>query len=126
MRQIPIRQIFITMKYIIPQDKVDKIVFKYLDLNLKRLEKRKPNFYEGVVFGYPNEEYGIIGWENKGNLFICINLIDEISKTFGLYESDSKSIIGRWVSDRYQLEVKNTPWHADVFDFLVSDRHQLD
>jgi len=100
------------MKYIIPENKLDKVVFKYLDLNLKGLEKRKPTFYKGIIFGYPDEEYGIIGWE-KGNLFICINLIDEISKTFGLYESDSKLIITRWVSDRYQLKVKNTG-HYDV------------
>ena len=102
------------MKYIIPENKLDKIVFKYLDLNLKGLEKRKPEHYEGVVFGYPNEEYGILGWKNDGTLYIYYELIEEISSNFGLDESDSKSIIGRWASDRYQLEVINIKFRKVV------------
>jgi hypothetical protein len=96
------------MKYIIPQDKVDKVVFKYLDMNLKGLEKKKPIYFEGIIFVYPNEEYGILGYENNGSLYIYHELIDEISSSFGMDRNDSKSIIGRWASDRYQLEVINT------------------
>ena len=94
------------MKYIIPQDKLDKVVFKYLDL--KRFEKIKSMYYKGIVFAYPDEPNGILGWETDNTLYIYYNLIDEISETFGLNESDSKSIIIRWVSDRYKLEVRNT------------------
>ena len=94
------------MKYIIPQDKLDKVVFKYLDL--KRLEKIKSMYYKGIVFAYPDEPNGILGWGTDNTLYIYDNLIDEISETFGLNESDSKSIIIRWVSDRYKLEVTNT------------------
>ena len=94
------------MKYIIPQDKVDKVVFKYLDL--KRFEKRKPKYYEGIIFAYPDKEYGVLGYENNGFLYIYHEIIDEISSGFGLNESDFELVIGRWVSDRYQLEVINT------------------
>ena len=96
------------MKYIIPENKVDKVIFKYLDLNLKGLEKRKPKFYDGFVFAYPDEEFGILGYENNGNLYVYYGLIEEISNGFGLEYSDSKSLISRWVSDRLQLEVINT------------------
>ena len=98
------------MKYIIPQDKVDNIVFKYLDLNLTEFEIRKAKYLEGIVFGYPDKEYGILGWRKNGTLYIYSELINEISETFGLDKSESKSIIGRWFSDRYQLEVINTDW----------------
>jgi len=97
------------MKYIIPENKLDKVVLKYLDLNLRNLEKRKPKYYEGIVFAYPDEEYGMLGWKNDGTLYIYYELIDEISSVFKLEESDIESLIGRWVSDRLQLEVKNTP-----------------
>ena len=90
------------MKYIIPQDKVDKVVFKYLDI--KGLEIREPKYFEGVVFGYPDEEYGTLGWKNNGTLYIYYELIDEISTNFGMDRNDSKSIIGRWVNDRYRLD----------------------
>jgi hypothetical protein len=100
------------MKYIIPENKLDKIIFKYLDLNLKRLEKRKAKYYDGIIFAYPDEEYGILGYENNGTLYIYYKLIDEIPSTFGLDESESELLIGRWISDRNQLEVTNTRWAA--------------
>ena len=96
------------MKYIIPQDKLDKIVFKYLDLNLKNLEKRKARHYGGIVFRNPNEEYGILAYRSDGTLYVYHGLIDEISSVFGVNNYNSKSIIGRWVIDRYQLDVINT------------------
>ena len=98
------------MKYEIPQDRLDKILFKYLDntLKLKGLEKRKPKYYKGFIFAYPDKEYGILGWKNNGDLYVDYELIDEISNWFSLEENDSKELIDRWASDRLQIEVKNT------------------
>ena len=92
------------MKNIIPQDKIDKIIYKYLDLNLKGLEKRKDKYHNGIVYDFPNERHRILGYENNGTLHIYYELIEEISSVFGLKESDSQSVIGRWASDRLQLE----------------------
>ena len=47
-------------------------------------------------------------------LFMYNKLVDEIHSTFGLGRDDSESIIGRWVSDRYQLEVINTVYGGKV------------
>ena len=96
------------MKYIIPQDKVDKVVFKYLDLNLKGLEKREPKYYEGTIFTHNDETHGILGYKNNGTLYIYHDMVEIVSTTFGLLLTDTESIIGRWVSDRFQLKVKNT------------------
>ena len=87
-------------------EKKYKDIYNYLD-NLG-LEKRKPMHYEGIIFAYPNEEYGILGWENDGTLYIYHVTIDRISFKFNMNNSDSESIIGKWVSDRFQLEVKDT------------------
>jgi len=114
------------MEYKIPQDKIDKIIFKYLDNNLKGLEKRKPKYYEGIVFAYPDEEYGILGWKKGGTLYVHYVIIDEIFSVFKLEESDIESLIGRWVSDRLQLEVKNTSCKMLYQNLLVSDRLQLE
>ena len=98
------------MKFIITKNKVDNIVFKYLDLTLKGLEKRKAKYYDGIIFAYPDpdEEYGLLGWKNDGTLYVYYKIVGEISSVFKLEVSDIESLIGRWVSDRYQLEVKNT------------------
>jgi hypothetical protein len=111
------------MKYIVPESKIDKVVFKYLDLSLKGLEKRKPKYFEGIVLAYPDEKYGILGYENNGSLYIYHELIEEISSNFGLKKSDSKSIIGRWASDRYQLEVTNT---IMIIRFLIKRTLAID
>lgn len=96
------------MKYIISESKLNDIIYKYLDLNLKGLNKRKPRTFKGKLFTYPDDIYGILGYENDGTLHIYYRLVDDISSNFGLDEYGSESIIGRWFSDRYQLEVTNT------------------
>ena len=96
------------MKNIIPQDKIDNVLFKYLDINLKGLEKRNAKYYEGIVYGFPDEEDSILGYRNDGTLYVYYDLIEEISNGFGLKDSDSKSLISRWVSDRLKLYVMKT------------------
>jgi hypothetical protein len=109
------------MKYIIPENKLDKIIFKYLDLNLRNLEKRNAKNYEGIIFAYPDKQYGILGYENNGTLYVHIELINEISNGFGLNQSDSKLVITRWASDRFQLEVINTHpiFRLDYFTLAI-------
>ena len=99
------------MKYIITQDKIDKVVFKYLDNTLKGLEKRKPKSFEGIIFAYPDNLWGILGLHNNGTLYINFELTNEISETFGLVKSETEFIISRWFSDRYQLKVNNIGLH---------------
>ena len=102
------------MKYIIPQDKLDKVIFTYLDLNLRGLVKNKAYHYHGIIIGYPNDTLGMFGWnENDNVLYIFAEIIYDIYSFFGLQlsnieSSDIKSSIGRWVSDRFQLKVDNT------------------
>ena len=98
------------MKYIIPQDKIEKIVSKYLDLQYGDLETYKPYEYDGFIFKKPNDDsrYGVMGWEKPDTLYIYYKLIEEISSIFSIEESDSKEIIGKWIEDRYKLKVVYT------------------
>ncbi len=93
------------MKYIIPENKIDKIIFKYLNMIFKGLEIAPGKHgYDGIVFAYPNVNYGKLGYQN-GVLYVYYEYIDEISSIFGLEEYDSEEVISRWVSDKFQLEV---------------------
>ena len=96
------------MKYIIDKHTLDNAVFTYLDIMLGSLEKRKPKYYEGIVFAYPNQEFGILGWRNDNTLGVNYELVEKISDFFGLDEIDSEELIGRWFSNRLQIEVRNT------------------
>jgi hypothetical protein len=97
------------MKYAIPQDKLDKVVFRYLDMYYGDLENTKGEVVD-IVFKKSNldSEYGIMGWRKPDILFIHNKLVNEISGVFSTNEVDSKKVIGRWIDDRYQIEVNNT------------------
>ncbi len=95
------------MKYIITENRLNKVIFNYLDTKLSGLE-RKTGIYYDVVFGFPNEKYSILGWDKSGTLKIYREFVNEISYYFGIKNSDIQKIIGEWVEDRHNLKVINT------------------
>jgi len=104
------------MKYKIPQERLYKLVFRYLDMQYGDLKKIDANYYD-IILKKPNSEDGIIGYMKKQkNLYIYYTLIDEISGMFSLDEDNAKEVIGRWVEDRHQIEVSNT---IDLSEFQL-------
>ena len=95
------------MKITISENRIEQLIFKYLDKRFEKLEKVKGKYYD-IVFKYPGEEYGILGWEKSGMLWIYYKLIDNISSIIPIEKSEIQKIIGRYVEDRYNLEVRNT------------------
>ena len=95
------------MKYIITENRLDKVIFKFLDTNYGALEQKKGKFVD-IVFHFTGEEYGVLGWKKPGDLYVYYKLRDEISDYFGLEKVDSLKVIGKWVEDRYNLKVIDT------------------
>jgi hypothetical protein len=95
------------MKYIITESKLDKVIFKYLDMKLNGIEKRKGEHVD-IIFTFPNEDYGMLGWKKPGYLYVSHELRDEIKNMFGLESSDVLNLIARYVEDRHNLEVIHT------------------
>lgn len=93
------------MKYVITESRLNDIVFKYLDMSLNGIEKRKGHFKD-IVFAFPYEEYAVMGWEsNSKSLYIHNRISDSIQPIFGLDNIDALDIIGMYVEDRYNLRV---------------------
>ena len=95
------------MKVIIPENRIEQIKFKYLDVKLKDLEQSKGKYFD-IVFKYPSEERGILGWEKPGELYIRYKLIDTIFQFIPIENNEIESIIGKYVENRYNLEVRRT------------------
>ena len=95
------------MKITISENRIEQLIFKYLDKRFEKLEKVKGESFI-VVFKYPGEERGILGWEKSGSLWIYYKLIDNIFSFIPIEKSEIQKIIGRYVEDRYNLEVRNT------------------
>ena len=95
------------MKVIIPENRLEQLIFKYLDVKFKDLEQSKGGSHD-IIFKIPGEEYGVLGWEKTGFLFIYGKIIDNIQSFIPLKYPEINNIIGRYVEDRYNLKVRNT------------------
>ncbi len=95
------------MKVIIPENRLEQIIFKYLDVKFKDLEQVKGKNFD-IVFRFPDEEYGILGWKRPGDLYIYYKLIDNIFSFIPIKKTEIQMIIGRYVGSRYNLEVRDT------------------
>jgi hypothetical protein len=95
------------MKVIIPEDRLENLIFDYLDSKLENLEKNKGLYYK-YVFSFPGENYGIMGWDKRGVLGIRYTLVDDIFSYFPIEKTEIERIIGRYIEDRYNLKVKRT------------------
>ena len=112
------------MKITISEDRIEQLIFKYLDKRFEILEKVKGESFN-IVFKYPGEEYGILGWEKSGMLLIYYKLIDNISSFIPIEKSEIQKIIGRYVEDRYNLKVTNTLFLHIKMWISVEDRYNL-
>lgn len=100
------------MKVIIPENRLEQILFKYLDVKLKDLEQLKGRFYP-KIFKLPNEEFGIMGKEGK-RLLVNYKLTNKILSFIPIKKTEILKIIGRYVEDRYNLEVKKVTESHDT------------
>jgi hypothetical protein len=95
------------MKYIITESRLESLIFKYLDDKFEGIEIKKGR-PDGLVFAFPNEEYGLMRLENTGELYIYHEISDEIEHMFSMNEDDVLKVIERYVKSRYNLRVIKT------------------
>ena len=103
------------MKFLITESQIDNVIFKYLD----NQDFIQINFDEKIYFvNSVNDVYAQIKYDkNSGWCYVYYKLIEEISTFFSMQDSDSESVIGRWVENRLQMKVTDThqtqhPAHA--------------
>ena len=101
------------MKVIIPENRLEEIIFKYLDVNFKDLEQIKGRIVP-KIFKLPNEEFGIMGKEGK-RLWVNNKLTNKILSFIPIKKTEILKIIGRYVEDRYNLKVKKVTESHDAW-----------
>jgi hypothetical protein len=106
------------MKYIITENRLNNIIFKYLDTKFEGVDKKKGNITD-VVFVFPDEQYGIVGFEYSGNLYVDYRLVDEIKSLFEMNADNALKVVGRYVEDRYNLEVFDVLLGQSLFGDIV-------
>ena len=94
------------MKFLITENQIEKVVFRYLDnQGLIRIGEGNAIYF---VYSELDEFVQISYLKNIEHCFIYWGLIIEISNMFSLEEVDSEEIIGRWVENILNMRVVNT------------------
>ena len=94
------------MKYLITESQLDNVIYIYLDnQDFIQIEKNDSIYFVNSE----GDEYAQIRFDKKdGWCYIYYKLVNEISAFFSMQESDSESLIGRWVENTLQMKVTNT------------------
>ncbi len=94
------------MKYKITDNKLESVIFLYLDnQDFIPIEKGDKIYFANSE----GDEYAQIRYDkDDGWCGIYYKLIEEISSFFSLDESEAKQVIGRWVENTLQMMVTGT------------------
>ena len=105
------------MKYLITESQLDKIIFKYLDIqDFIQIKKDKSIYF----INSEGDEYAQIKYDKDNSwCYIYHKLINEISSFFSLELTDSKDVIGRWVENTLQMRVNNTNCFAVLKELVL-------
>ena len=102
------------MKYVITESQLDKVIFRYLDVQDFNIIKIGASTY----FSYPDDNFAQIKYggnhANNELCFIFIGLIGKVSSLFSLDRYQSTRIIGQWVKKKLNLDgqMSNKMMHA--------------
>ena len=102
------------MKYVITESQLDKVIFRYLDVQDLNIIKIGASTY----FSYPDDNFAQIKYggnhANNELCFIFIGLIGKVSSLFSLDRYQSTRIIGQWVKKKLNLDgqMSNKMLHA--------------
>ncbi|CAB4130088.1 hypothetical protein UFOVP117_249 [uncultured Caudovirales phage] len=103
------------MKYVITESQLDKVIFRYLDVQDLNIIKIGASTY----FSYPDDNFAQIKYggnhANNELCFIFIGLIGKVSSLFSLDRYQSTRIIGQWVKKKLNLDgqMSNKMMHAE-------------
>ena len=94
--------IFIYMKYIISESRLDTIMKNYLDSSL--LNKEIIDNQAGIAV-YDDEEDYLQYFPGKRELFILKELLDEFEAMFGLTRQEAVRFITNWFENEFYVKV---------------------
>ena len=97
------------MKYIITESRLDKVIFKYLDVKLNGVELVTGEDSDIRVFILPGEEFGLMTWIGKksNELWTYYEIVNDVKTMFSMGKFDALDVIGRYVESRYNLKVNS-------------------
>lgn len=92
-------------KIIIPENKLEEIVFKYLDTKLKDVKQLEGQYFD-VIFKLPGYDTGIIGYNDLSNVLnINGKLIDDVFSIIPIEKTQIIRLIANYVVTKYRVNI---------------------
>ena len=92
-------------KIIIPENKLEEIVFKYLDTKLKDVKQLEGQYFD-VIFKLPGYDTGIIGYNDLINVLnINGKLIDDVFSIIPIEKTQIMRLIANYVVTKYRVNI---------------------
>lgn len=92
-------------KIIIPENKLEEIVFKYLDTKLKDVKQLEGQYFD-VIFKLPGYDTGIIGYNDLSNVLnINGKLIDDVFSIIPIEKTQIMRLIANYVVTKYRVNI---------------------
>jgi|688.fasta_scaffold1283709_1 hypothetical protein len=102
---------------VILNEKIEKIVYKYLDFKRFIVIMGISDIVLGLQYDpdYHNEVYFVEDEDSRyakiriisGECLVCIQLLDEVSEMFSLDYTNSRKVIGSWVGNTLKTEINS-------------------
>lgn len=94
------------MKYIVPKEKLENIIFKYLDLTFKGVKTGKAANFNGIVFYFGDDDNGVMGYNTiKNIIYVDREIRSNIAELFKLNYDEIDSLIMKWFENKFELPV---------------------
>lgn len=92
-------------KIIIPENKLEEIVFKYLDTKLKDVKQLEGQYFD-VIYKLPGYDTGIIGYNDLSNVLnINGKLIDDVFSIIPIEKTQIMRLIANYVVTKYRVNI---------------------
>ena len=101
------------MKVKVTEEKLYPIFKKFMEIYFKKYEWRKDEL--GTIWFVDPEGYSLLELKENKRLWIYRGIIDIILRFLPMEESMLQSLMGKWVGETFQIEVKSTFFHPITF-----------
>jgi hypothetical protein len=90
------------MKYIITENSLRRVQFKYLDYLFEDMYEVESKNYPDSRFWKKDDEVVLELHKWSGNLYVSYSIWGDISSMFSLYYDEVQQLIGKWAENRLE------------------------
>jgi hypothetical protein len=118
------------MKYSIPEDKLNNVIFKYLDVHYGDVVERRGVYNQNTVYTKPGSEsqfglfsLGVYDHREFIDMYVTYYLIQEIKSFFQVENYDALMVIKEWVKRKYNVDIAQAFYSTPIEGRVTGHEH---